>query len=44
VHRERGIGRVVGLRTGHWVMLDKAEDFNAEVARWLAGPAPTIAR
>jgi len=29
--------RVVGLRTGHWVMLDKAEDFNAEVARWQEG-------
>jgi pimeloyl-ACP methyl ester carboxylesterase len=36
--------RVVGLRTGHWVMLDKAEDFNAEVARWLAGTAPAIDR
>ena len=32
--------RVLGLRTGHWVMVDKAEEFNAEVARWLAETAP----
>jgi pimeloyl-ACP methyl ester carboxylesterase len=31
--------RVLGLRTGHWVMVDKAEEFNAEVARWLAETA-----
>ena len=40
----RSGSRVVGLRTGHWVMLDKPQDFNAEVARWLAETAPaTIA-
>jgi pimeloyl-ACP methyl ester carboxylesterase len=32
--------RVVGLRTGHWVMLNKPQDFNDEVVRWLAVTAP----
>ncbi|MGL6112389.1 MAG: alpha/beta fold hydrolase [Rubrivivax sp.] len=27
--------RVVGLRAGHWVMLNKPQEFNAEVVRWL---------
>ena len=28
--------RVVGLRSGHWLMVDKPQEFNAEVQRWLA--------
>jgi cis-3-alkyl-4-acyloxetan-2-one decarboxylase len=41
---QRPGSRAVGLRTGHWVMLDKPEDFNAELARWLAETAPAIDR
>jgi cis-3-alkyl-4-acyloxetan-2-one decarboxylase len=36
--------RVVGLRTGHWVMLNQPQEFNAEVARWLAETAAAIDR
>jgi pimeloyl-ACP methyl ester carboxylesterase len=32
--------RVVGLHTGHWVMVDKPQEFNDEVARWLAATVP----
>lgn len=40
----RPASRVVGLRTGHWVMLDKPQEFHAEVARWLAETAPPTDR
>lgn len=36
--------RVVGLRTGHWVMLNQPQEFSAEVAGWLAETAPPIDR
>jgi pimeloyl-ACP methyl ester carboxylesterase len=32
--------RVVGLRTGHWVMANEPQDFQAEVMRWLRETAP----
>jgi cis-3-alkyl-4-acyloxetan-2-one decarboxylase len=32
--------RVVGLRTGHWVMLNQPQDFHRELLRWLAETAP----
>jgi len=32
--------RVVGLRTGHWVMTNEPQDFQAEVMRWLRETAP----
>jgi pimeloyl-ACP methyl ester carboxylesterase len=40
----RSGSRVIGLRTGHWVMLNQPHEFNAEVARWLAETAPPTNR
>jgi pimeloyl-ACP methyl ester carboxylesterase len=37
---QRPGSRAVGLRTGHWVMLDKPQEFHAEVTRWLRETAP----
>ena len=34
--------RVVGLPTGHWVMLNKPQDFHHELQRWLAETAPAV--
>jgi len=33
--------RVVGLRTGHWVMLDQPQEFIAAVSDWLDATATT---
>lgn len=32
----------VGLRTGHWVMLDKPAEFHAAVREWLAAAPPAL--
>ena len=31
--------KVLGMRTGHWVMVDAAGEFNAAVREWLDGNA-----
>lgn len=36
--------RVIGLDTGHWVMVQAPEQFNREVIAWLAHPAAADAR
>lgn len=35
--------RVVGLPTGHWVMVGRPAEFNAAVLEWLAAPVPAAA-
>jgi pimeloyl-ACP methyl ester carboxylesterase len=36
--------RVLALRTGHWVMLDRAQEFHAELVRWLCETSAVSAR
>ena len=36
--------RVLGLPTGHWVMVRRPQEFNAAVLAWLAETAPAAAR
>lgn len=35
--------RVIGLPTGHWVMVQRREEFNAAVRQWLAETDPVVA-
>ena len=32
---ERPASRVIGLPTGHWVMIGRAREFNDTLSRWL---------